>query len=453
MFLLNCCVSNINAQQFSFEIITEGFSPTDKIYLKKYHGREELLVDSVIGSSKSNFSINTLLPVKGLYIISYSKSAFAELIYSPEEKMTVKVSKEKLADGQITIDNSAENVAYQDFTKVYFEYDYSFNPIVSQKYDEFDPQYITKLQDKTKLMVILQSVSNNTFKEISAKYPNTFTGKILAPMVVLPEMADKQDYLEKYDNYQAFLFRHYWDNLDFSQNMQLNHFMLNEMLKNYYRNFVPKHPDSMKVAIDLVLDKAKNNPEIHQHIHSFLLRNFLRSNAEDLTLYMVNKGNGETCDLNLSPEELQRFETLKSLSIGSKVPETSLPDINQQKIPLSEVYKANIMTLVIFWTAHCSKCQAEIPKLKKIYDEYKDHGFQVYAINLDENKFSWREAITEMQLDWVNVTDEVPLKDSQVLIDFNVVKTPQSFLLSESGKIILKDLPSEKLSLQLSKLK
>lgn len=436
-----------SAQQFSFEVVTSGFSPSEKVYLKKYHGKEEILIDSISGSKKGEFQINTSIPAKGLYFIVGPKNSLAELIYSPEEKMKVAVDKDKLKEGKIQVDNSPENVAYQKFLKAYMEYDYSFNPIVAEKYNEFDPQFISKTQMRSDKMVGIQSSANQQFDAIATEYSNTYTGAVLANMVQLPLLSDSE-----FDNYQAFLFKHYWDEVDFSKTEMLNHFMLNEMLKNYYRNFVPKHPDSMKVAIVLVLDKTKDNPNIQQHVRSFLLTNFLRSNADDLTLYIMNKGDGETCDLNLSEDLLRKFEAMKSLAVGSMIPEANLPNPEMNKVSLKEVYEANKLTLVVFWTSHCSRCQAELPELRTLYETYNENGFQVYAINLDENKFPWRDAIKQMNLNWVNVTDEVPLKDSQVLVEFNVVKTPQTFLVNRKGEILAKNIHSIDLEGKLKEL-
>lgn len=438
LFLLNCCALTVSAQQFSFKVITKGFTDGEKLYLSKYHGREEILIDSVSGSGQKEFKIKTPLPIRGLYLVHASKNALAELIISPDEELIVEVDKAQLSQGKITIHNSAENNAYADFAESYFKYDMVFNVLASERYGEFDAKYITKLKSRTTKMAEAQLEFYLNLGVTQRIYPRSYVTDVLMPLVDVPVIVN-EDYSDKYDNYHAFLFHHFWDNAKLDDEEVLNHFLLNEMLKNYFRHFVPKNPDSLKVAIDYVLDKSAGNEKVQAHMRAFLLRSFMNSNADDLTAYIMNKGDGETCGLNLSPEELKKLEAIKSLDIGMVAPNVSLPDVNQQKITLSEVYGANKLTAVVFWTAHCSACKAELPQLKQLYEQYKQQGFQVYAINLDENKFNWRDALDKYQFAWVNVTDDVPLKDSKVLPQFNVSRTPTVYLLNNKGLILCKN--------------
>lgn len=438
LFILNCCVLTTSAQQFSFKVVTKGFADSEKIYLSKYHGRDEILIDSVAGSGQKEFKIETQLPLRGLYFIHSSKNALAELIVSAKEKPIVEVEKESLTEGKISISGSMENKAYTDFVETYFRYDMVFNVLAAERYDEFDPKYVTKLQARSKKMDIAQEELNMALGLAKSLYPNTYVSDVLIPLIYLSGWADGNNQ-NSYDNYHAFAFRHFWDNVKLDADEVLNHFLLNEMLKNYFRHFVPKNQDSLKVAIDIVLDKSSDNPKVYEHVKAFLLRNFLNSNASDLSLYVMNKGDGESCGLNLSEKELKKLEALKGLEIGAGIPDAFLPDVDLQNIRLSDVYASNKVTAILFWTGHCGVCRVELPELKKIHAEYKPQGFEVYAINLDENKFAWREASEEFNLNWLNVTDNVPLRDSKVLVDFNVTKTPQLFLVDNAGIILSKN--------------
>lgn len=431
LLCLVCCVVNSNAQTFRLSVTTKGFSDSDIVYIRKYHGREEVNIDSIQGNKSTTIALSSF----GLYFIFYEKNASAEFIFN-RENLKVEVSKDALKVGKITLSNSKENNAYERFVSCYLLYDSSFYKHCNSKPNEFSPNFIAEVTQKSHLLSTIQKSFNDSAKAIKKQHPNTFTSEILCAATTLPTMNSSYNY----DYYPAFLFRHFWDSIPLNDNNILNHFLLNEQLKNYFRYFVPKNSDSLKIAIDIVQEKAKKNTVVLNYVNSFLLRNFLKSNAEELTMYVNRNSGTEACELNLSEAEKKKFELLKSLSVGQKVPEISLPNTENIKVSLFKTAEKNKLTLVLFWSSHCSKCRAELPQIQALYKKYKTQGFDVYAVNIDENKFNWRDAINEFKLDWTNVTDEGRIADSKVLELFNIQHTPSLFLIDKNGKIITKEI-------------
>jgi hypothetical protein len=112
----------------------------------------------------------------------------------------------------------------------------------------------------------------------------------------------------------------------------------------------------------------------------------------------------------------------------------------------------NKFTLVQFWAsgnAICTEdnCYYFLPA----YEKYKDQGFEIYAISLDEDKDSWVSGIEENQLPWIHVSDLKGM-DSPICIECNITKVPTNFLLNQKGKIIARDLEAQDLERTLSKL-
>ncbi|MBX2908653.1 MAG: AhpC/TSA family protein [Chitinophagales bacterium] len=429
---LSCLIGfvvNSIAQTFSLSVTTKGFSDSDIVYIKKYHGRDEITIDSIQG----NRSTSTPLSSFGLYFIFYEKNASAEFIFS-KENLKLEVSKNALKAGKITLTNSKENSAYERFVNCYLLYDSAFYKHCNYRPNEFEPNFIAKVTQKSNSLSIIRKSFNDSIERISKQYPNTFTTNILCKATKLPTMNNNYDY------YPAFLFRHFWDSIPLNDETILNHFLLNEQLKNYFRNFVPKNEDSLKVAIDIVQEKAKENAAVLSYVNSFLLRNFLKSNAEDLALYVNKNSNTEACELNLSEAEKKKFERLKSLSVGQNVPEILLPNIENNKTSLTKSVTANKATILLFWSSHCGKCRVELPQIQALYQKYKTQGLEVFAVNIDENKFNWRDAVNEFKLDWTNVTDEGKIADSKVLEQFNIQHTPSLFLIAQNGKIFAKEI-------------
>ena len=112
----------------------------------------------------------------------------------------------------------------------------------------------------------------------------------------------------------------------------------------------------------------------------------------------------------------------------------------------------NKYTLVQFWAAGNAICtEQNCYYYLPAYEKYKDHGFEIYAISLDENLNEWVAGIEENDLPWIHVSD---LKgwESPVCIECNITKVPSNFLLNHKGKIIARDLEAEELEYTLEKL-
>ena len=63
-------------------------------------------------------------------------------------------------------------------------------------------------------------------------------------------------------------------------------------------------------------------------------------------------------------------------------PDFTLRDIHKKKVSLSD-YQGKVV-LINFWATWCQPCQAEMPHLEELYKKYKDDGFEVLAISIDE---------------------------------------------------------------------
>lgn len=76
-----------------------------------------------------------------------------------------------------------------------------------------------------------------------------------------------------------------------------------------------------------------------------------------------------------------------AVEIGAKAPDFSLASLKNVaangKVNLAD-YKGKVV-YVDFWASWCGPCQRSFPSLDAIRNKYKDKGFEVIAINLDEN--------------------------------------------------------------------
>jgi peroxiredoxin len=132
--------------------------------------------------------------------------------------------------------------------------------------------------------------------------------------------------------------------------------------------------------------------------------------------------------------------------IGFKAINFVTKSINGNIIDLSKL-KGNYV-LLDFWGTWCSPCREEMPKLKSIYEEYKDKNFIMIGIANDEIK-NLKKFIDENDVSWDQI---VQSDDKNIIADFGVVGYPTTFLIDINGVIIAKNLRAIELSEKLSEL-
>ena len=127
---------------------------------------------------------------------------------------------------------------------------------------------------------------------------------------------------------------------------------------------------------------------------------------------------------------------------GKQAMEIALPSLAGDTIQLSSL-KGKIV-LIDFWASWCGPCRYSNKRLVKLYDKYKDKGFEIYGISLDEGKKSWERAVKKDKITWIQVNDDRG-KDSQIAADWNIYQIPTSYVMDKDGTLIAMDLDDKAL--------
>jgi peroxiredoxin len=144
-----------------------------------------------------------------------------------------------------------------------------------------------------------------------------------------------------------------------------------------------------------------------------------------------------------------QLDDMRMLSIGQIAPEIALPNPNEELTKLSDLRGKYV--LIDFWAAWCRPCREENPNVVRLYNEYKDKGFEVFGVSLDRTKEAWVKAIADDNLTWSHVSD-LKYFNSEAAALYKINAIPATYLLDPEGKIIAKDLRGKSLEDKLKEI-
>ena len=132
-------------------------------------------------------------------------------------------------------------------------------------------------------------------------------------------------------------------------------------------------------------------------------------------------------------ELAQRIEAAHTIVMGAVAPVFTQTDFKGNPVSLKD--KLGKYVLVEFWASWCGPCRAENPNLLEQYGKYKDKGFDILSVSLDDDRNKWATAIKKDALPWTHLSD---LKgwNNEVGRAYGVRAVPASFLIDPTGKII-----------------
>lgn len=132
-----------------------------------------------------------------------------------------------------------------------------------------------------------------------------------------------------------------------------------------------------------------------------------------------------------------KFLNEASLMIGGVAPDIKLNGPDGKPVSLSSL--RGKVVLIDFWASWCGPCRRENPNVVKMYQKYKDQGFEIFGVSLDNDANRWKGAIQTDGLTWFHGSDLMGWKSKPAQM-YQVHSIPATFLLDKQGKIIAKGL-------------
>ena len=134
---------------------------------------------------------------------------------------------------------------------------------------------------------------------------------------------------------------------------------------------------------------------------------------------------------------------------GYKAPDVALPTASGDTIRLSSL-KGKVV-LLDFWASWCGPCRVSNKGLVKLYPKYKEKGFEILGVSLDEDSKDWQKAVEKDKIKWLQVIDKGGW-ESNTVNQWRISAIQTSYLIDKEGTLIAMDLEGKELEKALKEL-
>ena len=150
-------------------------------------------------------------------------------------------------------------------------------------------------------------------------------------------------------------------------------------------------------------------------------------------------------------EMMEHQEILEQVAVGKKMTDFAMADVNGNMRRLSEYAGNGQITLIDFWASWCPPCRRDMPHLVEVYKQFKDKGFEIVGVSLDNNQAAWEKGITDMNITWPQLSDLKYWQNEGAAL-YGVSSIPHTVLVDKDGTILAKNLRRKVLDAKLAEI-
>jgi len=115
--------------------------------------------------------------------------------------------------------------------------------------------------------------------------------------------------------------------------------------------------------------------------------------------------------------------------INHPAPDFTLKNLDGNNMKLSEM--RGTVILLNFWASWCAPCRLEMPLLDNLHNKYKDLGFTVLGVNVEQDSNMARRYITDRPVSFPILLDHTNVVSKQ----YKVVAMPTTVLIDRDGNM------------------
>lgn len=243
---------------------------------------------------------------------------------------------------------------------------------------------------------------------------------------------------------------HFFDEVDFSDDRLLRTTALYSKINTYMDQLIPKQPDSVIQAIDMIIEKARINDDVFQYVVSKMLNTYgVESKImgmDAVYVHMVERyyisGDVWWSDSTLLNKMIERATALSPNLVGRPAPDFIVPDMDGVQRRLTDLPGDYI--ILYFWDYDCGHCKTVTPILAETYKKYQDKGVTLFTVSINGTVEDWKPKIAEYGFTGgIHTAD--PYRRSGFDRMYDLQSTPRVFILDKDKIIRYKQIAVEQI--------
>ena len=134
---------------------------------------------------------------------------------------------------------------------------------------------------------------------------------------------------------------------------------------------------------------------------------------------------------------VQGYLRVYDVQAGDRAPGFRLSDEDGLGLGLDD-YDGKLV-LLNFWATWCPPCVQEMPSLNRMYETFRDDGFVVLGVSVDEDADQYSDFLRSSGVTFPTARDP----ERGVSTRYGTLKYPESYLISRDGRVLRKYVGAE----------
>lgn len=452
-WIIAFCAQAQSGYKIDFKV--KGWKDTT-VYLGHYYGEQTYLKDTARANAQGIFFFdNQKTLAQGVYFLVINKTKIFDFVVGSDQFFGLETSLEDYVRNMV--------VKGDEDNRLFFE-NMMFN---MERNVEAEP-FIKILRDSSKTVTEEQKKqARESFakvnekvtayqKDLVTKNPKLLTARLLKATqpIDIPAAPKKADGSIDSTFQLRYYREHFFDNFDLSDDalLRMPRPLYQEKIKEYLNKLYAPIADTIVVAIDKMVAKAKRNPETYKYLVwncVFLYQNpeIMGLDAVYVSLYDKYFASGEM-NYWISDQVKKNLkdyaDKLRNSLVGKTGSNLMMQDQNLKPRSMYDI--RNKYTILFIFDPDCSHCKEETPKLVDFYNKNKTkYDIEVFAVSADTSMVKMKNYIKDFKMPWITVNGPRTYMPKHYSEYYHAETTPALYILDTKHTIIAKKLPVKQL--------